>query len=48
MKNDDVVRTFREIRRAFVFGVALASVLALALLGFVMNWILSLWTRRGR
>jgi len=48
MKNDDVVRTFREIRRAFVLGVVLSSVLALALLGFVMNWILSLWTRRGR
>lgn len=48
MMNDDVVRTFREIRRAFLFGVAFSILFALVLLGFVVNWIVSLWMRPGR
>lgn len=48
MTNEDVVRTFRQIRRAFMFGVAFSTLFALVLLGFVVNWIVSLWMRPGR
>jgi len=45
MKNDDVVRTFHSIRRAFLFSVAFSTLFVLLLLGFVVNWIVSLWMR---
>lgn len=48
MTNDDVVRTFHQIRRAFLVGVALSTAFALVLLGFVVNWIMSLWMRPSR
>lgn len=45
MMNDEVVRTFRAIRRAFLFSVAFSTLFVLLLLGFVVNWIVSLWMR---
>jgi serine/threonine protein kinase len=45
MLNDDVVRTFRAIRRAFVLGVVFSTLVSIALLGFVVNWIVGLWMR---
>ncbi len=48
MTNDAVVRTFHNIRRAFLFGVAFSILFVLVLLGFVVNWIVSLWMRPGR
>ena len=43
--NDEVVRTFRKIRHAFLWGVVFSTLLSLALLGFVANWIVGLWMR---